>query len=479
MSKVIDKAAYFDLIKYKPHPKQWLYHRSQARFRIACAGRRFGKSKMASRDLEPELMVPNRRYWIVGPTYDLGEKEFRYIWQDMIVGLKLGRDKRVKRAYNKKQGEMYIEFPWQTRVEVRSATHPESLVGDGLHGVIMSEAAKHKRDTWERYIRGALADYRGWATFATTPEGFNWFYDLWMLGINEDPAFKEYESWRFPSWDNPYVYPGGIDDPEVHLLKATTAYEYFLQEYGAEFGAFVGKIYHEFDPSMHIKNHKFNPEWPNYIAFDWGFTNPLAAIEFQVDPWDRVHVWREHYKSMLQLTEHVQILKNRQQPEGYHLDLAFGDAADPEAAMSVSQQLVGCWALPEAKANWRQGIDLVKKFLTPRDVYSPSGVLEVVDEFGTPKQEPWMTIDPSCINLIREFNNYRAAEARPEVNPREAAKRHDDHALDALRYGLMHIFELGCTSHLSDVYGPGSLNDVTPFFERGSDSGYFTTNLDF
>lgn len=480
MSKVIDKGKYFDLIGYKPHPKQRLYHESNARFRIACCGRRFGKSKMAARDVQPELMVPNRRYWIVGPTYDLGEKEFRYIWQDMIVGLKLGRDKRVKRAYNKKQGEMYIEFPWQTRIEVRSATHPESLVGDGLHGVIMSEAAKHKRDTWERYIRGALADYRGWATFATTPEGFNWLYDLWMLGINEDPMYKEYESWRFPSWDNPFVYPGGIDDPEVTLLKNTTAIEYFMQEYGAEFGAFVGKIYHEFDPTMHIKKHTFNPDWPNYISFDWGFTNPLAAIEFQVDPWDRVHVWREHYKAYMQLGEHINMIKARSQPEGYHLDLAFGDAADPAAAMQVSQNLVGCWALPEAKANWRQGIDLVKKFLALRDVYSPGGILEVVDEFGTPKQEPWLTIDPSCSNTIREFNNYRAAEARPEVNPREAAKRHDDHALDAVRYGLMHIFELGCTSHLTDIYSPGVLEDVSRLFERGSDSGYFTTNgLDF
>lgn len=452
MSKVVDKNAYFARIGHRPHPKQWLYHNSMSRFKIACCGRRFGKSLMAARDLEPELLVPDRRYWIVGPTYDLAEKEFRYIWKDMIVGLQLGRHKGVKKAYNKRSGEMYIEFPNRTRLECRSAKHPETLVGDGLHGVIMSEAAKHTRETWEQYIRAALSDYRGWATFVTTPEGFNWLYDLWMLGLRDD--FPDIESWRFPSWDNPVVFPKGRDDEEIKLIENTTAREWFMQEYGAEFGSFLGKIYGEFDPHQHIlkTDYQFNPEWPNYIAFDWGFTNPLAAIEFQVDPWDRVYIWREHYKSYMQLGEHINYLKNgRDNPPGYHLDLGFGDAADPAAAMEVSANYVPCYAMPEAKANWREGVDLVKLFLKPRDVYSPGGNLVVTDEYGTPKQEPWMFIDPKCLNTIREFNNYRSKDARPETNPREAAKNYDDHALDAIRYALMHIFKLGCTYSLSDI----------------------------
>src|SRR6266571_320929 len=99
---VIDKAAYFAKIGFQPHPKQWLFHKSPARFRIPVCGRRFGKSTMAGRDVQPDLFVPKRRMWIVGPTYDLAEKEFRVVWDDMIIGLQLGRDKRVKRAYNKR-----------------------------------------------------------------------------------------------------------------------------------------------------------------------------------------------------------------------------------------------------------------------------------------------------------------------------------------------------------------------------------------
>lgn len=453
--KVIDKAAYFQRIGYVPFPKQKLFHTSRARFRAPVCGRRFGKSTMAGRDREPDLLVPDRRGWIIGPTYDLAEKEFRVIWDDMIIGLGLGRNKAIKRAYNKRSGEMFIEFPWQTRIECRSADHPENLVGEKLDFAILSEAAKHKKDTWERYVRAALADRRGTADFPTTPEGYNWLYDIWAYGQN--PNHPEYESWQFPSWDNPVVYPLGRTDPEILLIESTTITPWFLQEIGAEFSAFVGKIYEAFKETTHVKAQAFNPAWPNYIAFDWGFTNPLAAIEFQVDPWDGIHIWREHYRPFLTLPQHIEILKQRDQPPGYHLDLAFGDAADPGAAIYVSTNLVMCYALPEAKSGvqkggrsesgWREGVELVNQFLKLRQVGE-------ADEFGTPLEEPKLWIDHSCVNTIREFNNYRAPSSVGRVlrNPREDAQKYDDHALDAIRYALMHLYKLGANSKLSDVY---------------------------
>lgn len=459
---MFDKATYFEGIGYKPHAKQWLYHNSRARFRFPNCGRRFGKSTMAGRDLSPRLFEQNRMYWIVGPTYDLGEKEFRVIWDDLVVRQQLGKDKRVKKAYNKKQGNMYLELPWNTRLEVRSADHPENLVGEALDHVIMSEAAKHKQETWERFIRPALADRRGSADFPTTPEGFNWLWDLWMMGPNQE--FPEYESWRFPSWDNLAIYPGGRRDPEILLLERTMSPEAFAQEIGAEFSAFVGKIFPEWDAGKHVKNVPFIPSLPNYIAFDWGYTNPLAAIEFQVTPDDKVRVWREHYRAYTTLPEHINILKNRDQPEGYHLEMAFGDAADPEAAVTVSTSLVPCLAMPEAKENWREGIDIVRGFMKDR----PSN--HIVDEYGTPGPDmPALEVDFNCKNFIREANNYRAPSPIKGRNVPEMSNKVEDHAMDAIRYGLVHIFKFGAgSSSLTEVYGSGAST------EASSDGGFVT-----
>lgn len=474
--KYIHKPDFFRAIGYAPHDSQWLFHNSQSRFRIACCGRRWGKSHAAARDREPELFLPNKRFWIVGPTYDLSEKEFRVMWDDLIIGRRFGDQKNVKRAYNKRAGEMYIEFPWKTRIECRSAQHPEQLVGEGLDGVIMSEAAKHNAETWERFIRPALADRRGWGDFVTTPEGHNWLYDLWQFG--RDPQFKstgQYESWNFPSWDNPHVYPGGRSDPEILLLERTMSEEQFAQEIEASFSSFSGKIYGEFDENVHVQQVKFDPNLPNYIAFDWGYVNPLAAVEFQIDTQDNVRIWREHYESYLMLEDHLRILSTREQPPDYHLDLTFGDAADPEAIMVVNQKFAPCMGHVEAKANWRQGVELVKRFLKSY----PVGY----DDWDRPIEKPKLTIDHSCKNIIREFNTYKKKDTTAPLKEHAsagAALRQDDHALDAIRYGLMEIFELGATAHLSDIHPTHGVEALEIAQGNSQNSGYFTTRtLDF
>lgn len=389
----------------------------------------------------------------------------------MIIKLGLGRQREIKRSYSKKQGDLSIEFPWGTKLEVRSADRPDNLVGEGLHGVIMSEAAKHTKETWDRFIRPSLTDFRGIGLFPTTPEGQNWLYELWKMG--RDPAYPEFESWQFPSWENPFVYPLGKDDPEILLTKKTTPEEEFLQEYGADFTNFSGKIYKEWDEATHVTSVPFIPALPNYIAFDWGYTAPMAAVEFQIDTLGRVRVWREHYKSHTRLRDYLQELRNRPQPDGYHLDLTFGDAANPEAVVTVSEDFCPCYADPRSKSGtyggttssgWMEGIELVKGLLKLQEVDQ--------DEFGTPIEKPWLIVDHSCTNTIREFNNYRAASAVKGKDPREAAHASDDHALDALRYGLMHYFKLGATTSLSSVLDEHTMLDLP-------DQGYFTSGKNF
>lgn len=433
-------------------------------------------STMAGRDMEPKLFLKDKLYWIVGPTYDLGEKEFRVIWNDLIVGQKLGKDKTIKRSYSRRSGTMFIEFPWGTRVEVRSADHPENLVGDALDGVIMSEAAKHKEETWQRYIQPALADRRGFADFPTTPEGYNWYYNLWMFGNDEE--LHQYASWRFPSYTNKIVFPGGGSDPEIELLRRTMSKESFAQEIEADFSSFVGKIYPEWDSTKLVRNVKFNPAWPNYVTFDWGYTNPLAAIEFQVSPDDKIYVWREHYKAYSRVEDHCRMLKEREQPPGYRIDLCFGDSADPEAVATVCEKFAPCIAMPEAKTNWRAGIDRVRGFLE-RECGQ--------DEFGGPIYEPAFFVDVSCVNTIREFNNYKAPSSVQGKNVQEIGLRQDDHTLDAIRYGLVHVFDLGATYHLTDVMDMNfnsaapretTLSELTFAASNGAE-GWVTSGLEF
>ena len=127
--------------------------------------------------------------------------------------------------------------------------------------------------------------------------------------------------------------------------------------------------------------------------------------------------------------------------------MTFGDAADPEATMRVNEKFAPCISDPDAKTNWRQGIDRVKTFLQDRPVTD-------LDENGSPILIPGLFVDYACTNTIREFGSYRAKPAvtgKLPSDPQDKPVKRDDHAMDALRYGLVHLFDLGANYHLKDV----------------------------
>jgi hypothetical protein len=310
----IDKQVFFEKVGYKPHDSQWPYHNSTARFRIPCCGRRFGKTQMVGHDLAADMFIPESYYWIVGTTYKTGEKEFRVVYNDLVRKLKMHKVKGFKKSYNVKQGDMRIEMPWNTILEVVSADHPDSLVGEGLDRVVLSESALHTRNIWDQYLEPALSDKLGTADLPSTPRGNNWYKGMYQLGQSE--ADPQYGSWRFPTWFNHVKYPGGFSltcpniienglhyydtktkctcNPEIVRIFNKVSRMYFLQEYAAEFTALEGKIYGEFDETVHVKRIGYNPAWTNWLTFDFGFSDPFCCYDIMVDPSDNVYIWREY-----------------------------------------------------------------------------------------------------------------------------------------------------------------------------------------
>ena len=406
------------------------FHQSDARFKVPACGRRWGKSRATAVEVLPYMFEPERpgRGWIVAPSYDTSD-EFQYMWDDIII--KLGLGSRIKKANNERTGEMYIEMPWGDRVDVKSAKYPQTLVGKGLKWVVLSEAAKLHPVIWRKYIRPALADFHGKAIMPSTPEGFNWYYEVHQLGKVEKSDWK---SWNFPSWENKVVYPLGFDDPEVQSQRPTADDTWFWQEIGAQFKAVAGLVYQEWDDEVHIQKWEYDPSLPNYLFIDFGYTNPFVALDVQVTPSDEVHIWREYYVTQKPVHLHAESLVQRENPAGYNIEVAFADSADPGGIETIGAKLCKIMAKNEAKdVMW--GIQTVKSFLR-----SPHG--------------PKMFVDPSCINTIYEFNNYRVREPRmqgAQENVKEEPRKYADHALDAIRYGLMHLFTLGAATHLDDV----------------------------
>lgn len=417
---------------FKPHSagqSEYLY--SDARFNIPCCGRRYGKSQVAGRRMTKKMFTPDTYNWICAPSYRLGEKEFRVVWQDFN---KLGILKYCKKGYSLHQGDMYIDTPWNAHLMVVSAERQDSLLGEGLSHVIMSEAAKHSRNTWEQYIEPALSDLRGSADFPSTPQGFNWFHGLWQLGQPGPEQQPQYRSWRFPTWENIVRYPGGYDDPEIQRLKQRTSPLYFDQEYGAQFTAMTGSIYDEWNDNIHIQRHEFNPRWSNYLAFDYGYANPFVCLDVQIAPDDTIYVWREYVSRYQSTMEHGAFLKNRPQPQDYNVVGMWGDPRGPDAAATLAL-IIGFVASQDVP--WKHGIEFIKNMLKNRKLF----------------------IDPSCTNTIQSISQLHVKPpSRSGITVNETVgdgniqHKIDDHCADALRYLLGPLFVLGMGSHFADEY---------------------------
>jgi len=457
----------WDRVGWDPYPLQAKILLDPARNKVMTAGRRAGKSQVGGHRLVPEAfraygelpMLRSRRqrreFWIVGPEYSDAEKEFRVVWQSLKA---LGFAFDSPGSYNNLDaGQMQISlFDGAFRIQAQSAKYPQNLVGEGLSGVVFSEAAKLKYSVWNKYIRPTLADFGGWAHFGSTPEGKNWFYDLHMLGL--DPTRTDWASWRTPAWSNPYVYREGVDarllamaieaktkgklaafksavewhtcsrghhpvgiDAEVWALFQDMSQELFNQEEAALFTEYVGRVFKDFDEEYHVTDQEFHPDWATYAAVDYGFTNPFVWLLVQVSPdGERVHVLAEYYEV------------NRTVEEA---------AAEIEARGLAPRTVRAFYPDPAGPGESRTLSSLLR-------IRSASpGSLTVADRLEWMRRKlklgtgwaggPALTINRSCVQTIREFNDYRYPETASQAGERgrsapENPLKKDDHTPEAL-----------------------------------------------
>jgi hypothetical protein len=445
----------FEVQGYKPHSVQRLVHGAKrivgrdawgkleyagGRFRTTCAGRRTGKSNLGGHELAFEAMrMPGRlkvedlsrtgrraEFWIVGPEYSDAEKEFRVLY-DTLKKMNAVFD-QPGTYYSPAGGALSISmFEGAFQVHTKSAKLPTTLVGEALEGVIMAEAAKIKPIVWPKFIRPMLADYRGWAQFTSTPEGKNWFYELWKDG--QDPSKPEYWSIRAPSWSNNILFPLGREDPEIASLGSGMSSEKFNQEIGADFTEFVGRVYKEFDEELHIVDSRYDPRMPLFVAADYGYTNPNVLLFIQVGTWGDVYVIGEYYKRQRTTAEMIRDVEDdtRLGALARAATLLFPDPEDPGATAELSEHFK--WK-PQGNTGGllNTRIELIRKALkyVPRDA-----------ERGVDERLPKLWIDRRCVNLIREMNDYRYPETREEaiangIETAEKPLKADDHGPEAL-----------------------------------------------
>ena len=210
--------------KYVPklpalHPGQLEVAKNPARWKILCAGRRFGKTRLGVQ-MCMEVALRGGRAWWVAPTFSIA----RVGWRDIAASAK-SFPKEIEPKVS--LANMQIDLANGGSIAVRSADNPQRLRGEGLDFLVMDEAAFVKPEVWAEVLRPTLTERRGSALFISTPIGRdNWFFDLWETAEDGD----NWARFRFATTDNP-----AIDPEEVEAARTEVGSIVFAQEYLAEF----------------------------------------------------------------------------------------------------------------------------------------------------------------------------------------------------------------------------------------------------
>lgn len=391
------------------NPAQQTISDSEARFRVAVAGRRFGKTYLSINEMAKVARYPDKRVFYIAPTYRM----CRQILWDLL------KEKLTEVNWIKKCNETDLSITLKngSKISLRGADNPDSLRGVSLDFAIFDEFAFIDEKAWTEVIRPTLSDRKGSAMFITTPNGtMNWAFDLYQRGL--DPTEHAWESFQYTTLQGGNVSPEEIEQAKRDLDERT-----FRQEYEATFEEYANRIFYNFERSKNIKS--FDKETPSvvYLGMDFNI-DPMSAVVFAREG-DSLHAINEIEMYSSNTQEMVDEIQSRYpksriwvypDPACRQRKTSAGGATD----LSILQNAGFTVKCPNAHNAIRDGINAVNSRLR-----SATGEVNLY-------------VDPKCKKVIECLEKHSYKEGTTQPNKESGF----DHMADAIRYAVDYMFPI-------------------------------------
>lgn len=461
--------------KYAPHEKQYLFHSSPKKRKLYIGGNRSGKTTAGvcegiwratgKHPYRPELNLPGvvpSRGRVVGVDFIQGiDKIIVPQYKQWTPPSELAGGSWEK-AYS--SGSRTLSFANGSFIEFMSYDQDlDKFAGTSRHWIHFDE--EPPRPIWvECLARLVDTDGEFWITM-TPVEGMTWIYDD-LYENNLDNPDGPVEIITINTYENPYLTESGIkgledvidDDDKTARL-------------GGNFVTVGGRIYKEFDPTpgsgQVLPDAIDDPatmfperQWQWLLCLDHGLNNPTAALWLAIDPQGFIVCFDEYYEADRTVDQNAKAIKQIISKHGRNPDLLVADPSiknrSPLTGTSIQQEYIK-YGLPFTLGNndVSAGIVRTKKYFKRRKYVSAPWDRPLFYGGPTPGtdtslwlppkewEEPYgLYISPKCIKLIWELKRYRwqtyaNKKLAFERNAYEVPNKKDDHACDALRYGIM------------------------------------------
>ena len=220
--------------------------------------------------------------------------------------------------------------------------------------------------------------------------------------------------------DNPYLMQ--TDDYLIMLSSLPEVQrKQFLE---GDWGAFENSAFPEFSITTHVVQPFDVPRnWLRFRTCDWGYSSAACVLWIAVDFDNNFWVYREHYTKRITADIFAKQVLEREQNEYIRYGILDSStwARRGDAGPSIAETMI------------REGCKWRPSDRSPRSRIA--GKLELHKQFSLDKDtnQPRLKIFSNCINLIRTLPMLPIDKNNPEDVDTDA----EDHAYDALRYGVM------------------------------------------
>lgn len=195
----------------KPHKAQRLVLESKARFVVLMCGRRWGKS-LICQNISIQDALQGKLVAYITPTFQLAKVFFEEMSKTITA-----------EVASANKSDLTFHFVTGGVIRFFTGEKLDNLRGQKFHRAILDEAPyiRNLEHGWLNSIRPTLTDFKGSAIFVSTPRGKDFFYSLYMK-----EGESNWASFKFTTYDNPYIDKAEIDEARRQLPAAVFEQEY-------------------------------------------------------------------------------------------------------------------------------------------------------------------------------------------------------------------------------------------------------------
>lgn len=401
-------------LKGVPNPKQQAFF-SAATPHIAYGGARGGGKSWAMRRKFVLLAFayPNLHLLLLRRTLpELQENHVRPLLEELTPIVKFNQTQRV------------FLFPNGSRIKLGYCDKENDVYQyqGQEYDVIGLEEATHFTETQMQFLstcnRSTRTDFSPRMYYTCNPGGVG---HGWVKRLFIDRQYQNAQR----AEDYTFI-PARVTDNPV-LMAANPQYIRTLQNLpehlrkahlDGDWDVLAGQYFSEFSRDVHVTRPFEIPSWwRRFRAMDWGYFDPCCVLWFALDPDGRIIVYRELYERKMLSSEVAKRVKALSEGEKIAYSAASPDAWQQRGIKGLEGQCI-------ADVFAHEGVPLI-----PADNARINGWQRVRECLGQNR----LLIFETCSNLIRTLPQL----VFDSVTLEDVSDKCEDHAPEALRYGLM------------------------------------------